>query len=552
METSSPLAALRPAFGQRDIFGAHGGLLSATSLGGGLHDQYSFQRPNPEYFNLKTVRGSSPAASLAADLSQNFKLNDATSPMFPTPRRALFTTATMMGSLDGRDYVTTPPLPASSPGDMMDMSPLPHKAPYVAHVEVLSPTPNTMSPADDMMLESPIPAPTSRPSLMADRRKLGLRRPSLNRSKGYSTGGILTSRRLSNGENQLPPFRFGGESPPTPSTSMSLDECFEDSPPQERRPQSANSPCPPAMGGMRQKAQFASLSGASSSVRNGSPISSHSRRTSNPFVRPRKQYRRSLSMFESPGDVMKPKKEEEAACTLQAVMDIEEPHEPILPHFFPEGQNDSIPRISRETMLEVLDGKYGENYAHKMIIDCRFEYEYEGGHIDGAINYNDKELLATHLFHTPIQGRTLLIFHCEYSAHRAPIMARHIRAQDRAVNAEHYPRLTYPEVYILEGGYSGFFQEHRDRCYPQAYVEMNDASHANTCEREMGRLRNRQPQNRRGLGRAATYAFGQQRSIEDSPTAPGRGSSRECDNELLGASPILGNDRGHARRMVSF
>ena len=76
METSSPLAALRPGFGQRDIFRSHGGLLGATSLGGGLHDQYAFQRPNEQYFNLKTVRGSSPAASLAADLSQNFKLND--------------------------------------------------------------------------------------------------------------------------------------------------------------------------------------------------------------------------------------------------------------------------------------------------------------------------------------------------------------------------------------------------------------------------------------------------------------------------------------------
>ena len=245
---------------------------------------------------------------------------------------------------------------------------------------------------------------------------------------------------------------------------------------------------------------------------------------------------------------MKPKKEEEVPTTLSAVMDIEEPHEPILPHFFPEGQNDSIPRISRETMLSVLDGKFGEQYTHKMIIDCRFEYEYDGGHIDGAINYNDKELLATHLFRTPMEGRTLLIFHCEYSAHRAPIMARHIRAEDRNANAEHYPRLTYPEVYILEGGYSGFFEEHRSRCYPQAYVEMNDASHANTCEREMGRLRNR-----RGLGRAATYAFGQKtQNIQDSPTAPGRGASRDCDSsDMLGASPILGNDR-YARRMVSL
>jgi M-phase inducer tyrosine phosphatase len=75
--------------------------------------------------------------------------------MFPTPRRALFTTAAMMDALDGRGYVTTPPLPASSPGcvDMMDMSPLPHKIPFVAHIEVPSPSPGS----DDMMMETPVP-----------------------------------------------------------------------------------------------------------------------------------------------------------------------------------------------------------------------------------------------------------------------------------------------------------------------------------------------------------------------------------------------------------
>jgi M-phase inducer tyrosine phosphatase len=81
METSSPLAALRPAppttFGQGNLFGQH---LMPSPLG-----PFSFQRPNPEYFNLKTVRGSSPAASLAADLSQNFKLNDARLVQCPSP-----------------------------------------------------------------------------------------------------------------------------------------------------------------------------------------------------------------------------------------------------------------------------------------------------------------------------------------------------------------------------------------------------------------------------------------------------------------------------------
>jgi len=347
-------------------------------------------------------------------------------------------------------------------------------------------------------------------------------------------------------DSQCPPFRFGaGSSKLSTSTSMSLDECFLESPVQERRPQSANSPSASAvMGFPRVSKPFGSMSG---SLRNGSPIGNHSRRPSNPLIRPRKQFRRSLSMFEHPGDVIKPKCES-IPSTLHTVMDIEELHQPVLPHFFQEGQPDSIPRITKDTFLQVLDGEYNTNFDQRMIIDCRFEYEFEGGHIDGAVNYNDKELLTSQLFEASLPGKTLLIFHCEYSAHRAPIMARFVRKQDRSTNAEHYPRLTYPEVYILDGGYSSFFRENRERCFPQNYVEMDDKEHAYTCEREMGRLR----QNRTKFSRAQTFAFGQH-CMDDSPTAPSRSRTIADDLSLRDmGSPMPGFDRTHARRMASY
>lgn len=232
---------------------------------------------------------------------------------------------------------------------------------------------------------------------------------------------------------------------------------------------------------------------------------------------------------------------------MASVMDIEEAHEPILPHFLPEDPADTIPRISKETFLDVLDGKYSDSFDQKMVIDCRFEYEYDGGHIDGAVNHNDKELLATQLLQTPMGGQTLLVFHCEYSAHRAPLMARHIRSEDRTANAEHYPRLTYPEVYILDGGYSAFFAEHRNRCFPPEYVEMSDEKHKRTCEREMGRLKAR-----KGLGRAQTFAFGSREvGLDDSPTAPGRPTSRITSNPMFGESPMY-MERSPARRMASY
>lgn len=257
-------------------------------------------------------------------------------------------------------------------------------------------------------------------------------------------------------------------------------------------------------------------------------------------------------MFETPGDTMTSKTEDVASQTaLQSVMDVEEAQEPVLPHFIPEDQNDNIPRISRATFLDLLDGKFNERYDQKVVVDCRFEYEYEGGHIDGAVNYNDKELLARHLFETPMEGRTLLVFHCEYSAHRAPSMARHVRSEDRTANAELYPRLTYPDVYILDGGYNEFFNQHRNRCYPQAYVEMDAEEHAYTCERELGKLQRR----RKGLSRAKTFAFGpREPMVAASPTAPApsRPALRHSPATMIGNSPILGNDRGMTRRMISY
>lgn len=365
--------------------------------------------------------------------------------------------------------------------------------------------------------------------------------------KGFTTSAIPSRSQL---EEKLPPFRFGaGDSNSSYiSSKLSLGECFESaSPPQDRRPLSANSPCPPIQLNMRVKSQFGSINGLGGS-RHGSPMNCHSRRQSNPFLRNRKQFRRSLSMFEHPADIMRSKSEaEDSAAALQSVAAIEEAHEPVLPHFLPDDPMDTIPRISKATLLDVLDGKFSDKFDQKMVIDCRFEYEYDGGHIEGAVNHNDKELLASQLFQTPMPGRTLLIFHCEYSAHRAPLMARLVRSEDRTANAEYYPRLTYPEVYILDGGYSGFFAEHRGRCYPPAYVEMSDEKHQRTCEREMGRLKSR-----KGLGRAQTFAFGQrEHCVDQSPTAPARPSSRHARIDMIGDSPILG-ERNQTRRMASY
>ena len=239
-------------------------------------------------------------------------------------------------------------------------------------------------------------------------------RPSLSRTKGLTT----TFVSLKPARSECPPFKFGNR-PTVPLQSlMAPEECFESSPHREKRPQSAHSPAPLPMGPPRFKQPSSGLNGHMRSV--GSPIVGHVRKPSNPLQRPRKQFRRSLSMFEHPGDVMKQEKASFAAAGLDSIMDIDDAPRLQLPHF--TSDEESLPRVTKDTMIDVLDGKYGQCYDRCVVIDCRFEYEYEGGHIEGAININDKDQLANQLSKSPLPDKTLLIFHCEYSAHRAPIM----------------------------------------------------------------------------------------------------------------------------------
>lgn len=55
--------------------------------------------------------------------------------------------------------------------------------------------------------------------------------------------------------------------------------------------------------------------------------------------------------------------------------------------------------------------------------------------------------------------------------------AKHLRKRDREINSAHYPRIFFPEVYILEGGYSAFYQCHSERCDPKGYTPMDDPRH---------------------------------------------------------------------------
>ncbi|XP_069829011.1 M-phase inducer phosphatase 3 [Dendropsophus ebraccatus] len=140
------------------------------------------------------------------------------------------------------------------------------------------------------------------------------------------------------------------------------------------------------------------------------------------------------------------------------------------------GRHQDLRYITAETMAALIHGEFNSLVEKFYIIDCRYPYEYEGGHIQGALNLHRPEDVLDYFLKCPLapsvaEKRIILVFHCEFSSERGPKMCRLLREEDRARNS--YPSLYYPEVYLLKGGYKEFFPEYKVLCEPQSYCPMH-------------------------------------------------------------------------------
>lgn len=169
-----------------------------------------------------------------------------------------------------------------------------------------------------------------------------------------------------------------------------------------------------------------------------------------------------------------------------------------IPYYYNQNDNesDNFPRISSTTLNELLYKElYKPHYSSCCIIDCRFEYEYKGGHIYNAWNLSSKDSLEWNLLNETSltnlnNNNTLLIFHCEFSLYRSPIMAAHLRNCDRILNYENYPFLNYPDILLLDGGYNDFFEKYPLSCFPVNRVAMDSQENLANRDMEMNKFRN--------------------------------------------------------------
>lgn len=152
-----------------------------------------------------------------------------------------------------------------------------------------------------------------------------------------------------------------------------------------------------------------------------------------------------------------------------------------------KGRHHDLKSITCDTMARLIRGDFVEKIATFKVIDCRYPYEFDGGHIRGAINLYNQDLVMDRLVNNKTDDavvldaanepkRHILIFHCEFSSERGPKMSRFLRNYDR--NANQYPKLSYPEVYLLHNGYKEFHESYAKLCDPIAYRPMLDPSYS--------------------------------------------------------------------------
>ncbi|KAL6947119.1 hypothetical protein ACO0QE_001988 [Hanseniaspora vineae] len=151
--------------------------------------------------------------------------------------------------------------------------------------------------------------------------------------------------------------------------------------------------------------------------------------------------------------------------------------------FCPNG----IPYITCEEFEDV----FKKNHQNMIVVDCRFEEEYNAGHIINSTNIDDHINLKNFFFtnntsansffqktgHSEAQNEgpnlgstlqksneTLVVLYCEYTKYRSPTLAQFIRRFDRNLNLEYYPDLYYPNLYILKGGFYEFHNKFPQLC----------------------------------------------------------------------------------------
>jgi hypothetical protein len=120
-------------------------------------------------------------------------------------------------------------------------------------------------------------------------------------------------------------------------------------------------------------------------------------------------------------------------------------------------------RITLETLCALVRNHHP--FTCLLVLDCRSPAEYLQGHIKlgdkDAINCHPYDLDFDQVYDSLYEPATLFVFHCEFSAVRAPagirrFIERH-QSLGRSSDSIH--------AFVLDGGFSSFYSAHPDLCH---------------------------------------------------------------------------------------
>lgn len=80
-------------------------------------------------------------------------------------------------------------------------------------------------------------------------------------------------------------------------------------------------------------------------------------------------------------------------------------------------------RLEASGLSNLLKSLTQEEFLSRFIlVDCRYPYEYDGGHIKYAVNLYEQKECDDFFFGEHCNSNRIPIFYCEYSQKRGPTM----------------------------------------------------------------------------------------------------------------------------------
>ena len=152
-------------------------------------------------------------------------------------------------------------------------------------------------------------------------------------------------------------------------------------------------------------------------------------------------------------------------------------------------RKDFFATVSPETAAELITQRLVLPPRHWLVVlDARRQHEYEGGHIQGALNITSPDIrgkllqLVQRAQHDDV--RCVVLCHCEFSSQRGPDLLRALRAVETDVLLDSRrdadvlmpsEQSRFQHLFLIEGGYERFVRVRPDLCVPVGgYVPQND------------------------------------------------------------------------------